>query len=182
MKLSSIPLAVAAIAAIIGSTIAVPVALHAIDLGEVNAFEREVAVLERKVDSEPADYLFTREPTTEHEHEHEHQDNQWQKDHDDAADACLQAAHDCHAAAVDSLEASKHSTGSEVQVWRDRAVQHATEGILLMRKYNEHKKAAKSPNWTPLHNKAKVDKDGARAWGEWAKRTSAVAKEIYQPK
>jgi len=180
MKLSSIPLAVAAIAAIIGSTIAAPVALHAIDLGEVNAFEREVAVLECKVDSEPADYLFTREPTTEHEHEH--QDNQWQKDHDDAADACLQAARDCHAAAVDSLEASKHSIGDEVQVWRNKSAQCAQEGILLMGKYDEHKKAAKSSNWTSLHNNAHVDMQGAREWGKGAKQTSAVAKEIYQPK
>jgi len=178
MKLSSIPLAVAAIAAIIGSTIAAPVALHAIDLGENNAFEREVAVLERKVDSELADYLFTREPTTEHEHEH--QDNQWQKDHDDAADACLQAARDCHAAAVDSLEASKHSIGDEVQVWRNKSAQCAHEGILLMGKYTAHKEAAKSPNRTSLHNQAGVDKDGARAWGDWVKQTSAVAKEIQQ--
>jgi len=172
MKLSSIPLAVAAIVAIIGSTIAAPVALHAVELEEVNPFERGVAVLERKVGSEPADYLFTREIV--------HENKDWRDDHNHAASACLRAAYDCRAAAKDSLKASKHSTGSEVQVWRDRAVQHASEGILLVGKYNRHKEAAKSPNWTPLHNKAHVDKYGAREWGKGAKQTSAVAKEIYQ--
>lgn len=175
MKLSSVSLAI--VATIVGSATAAPVALHACDLEEINPIGRDidvysragVAVLERDVDSEPADDLFTRQPLEQH-----------QNDHDEAAHACLDAAKACNEAAKDSVQASYNQLSSpERRYWRSQAQDQALVARLLLRKAMDHHRAKYTQEITPLHSKVVVDTMAANLWKSHAEQQSREAVVAY---
>ena len=172
MKLLSI--APIAIATIVGSAIAAHVALHARDSEvEVNPFEcdfanvysREsaVAVLNREVDGEPADDLFTRQ-TPQH-------------DHAVAAHACLQAGHACLDAGKESLMASYNQLSSgERHHWRRTAHNHAQVAVRFFNKYYAHDHASRSPTMNEaLHATVHVDTHAAQLWKAHAEQCTREA-------
>ena len=155
MKLSSISLTAAAITAILGCAIAVPVALHPVDLKEVNPFKRGVAALEWEVDGEPADYLFTR------------------NDHETAADPFLQAANACCATAKKWREASKHpKLESEA---KEECLRNADD---YDKQYELFKKKSQKYLANPMSGVAHTDACGANLWVEFAKESGEAAEAI----
>jgi len=170
MKLSSISLTAAAMAAIVGSAIAAPVAPHARDLDKV-IYRREsgVAVLERDVDGEPANDLFTRQPTQQH-----------QLDHLGAAHACLGAAVACTETAKDQIQASYNQlTSSERHKFRDKAKDELLVTQQLLKKTFKHKDHGMSPVKTPYHAEVAVDTMAANLWKAHAEQEGREAKVAF---
>jgi len=170
MKLSFISLTAAAMAAIVGSAIAAPVP-HARDLDKV-IYDREsgIAVLERDLDGEPADDLFTRQPTIQ----------QHQLDHFVAAHACLGAAIACTETAKEQIQASYNQlTSSERHHFRGKA----KEGLLvtqqLLKKAFEHNDHGMSPVKTPYHARVVADTMAANLWKAHAEQEGREAKVAF---
>ena len=163
MKFASISLIAAALAAIAGSAIAAPDPLYARALEKVNWFERDldfyprgsgVAVLERNVDGEPVDAVFTRsEDIPQHKIDHSRV-ARWaettMKALEIAADRALHAA-DCDSDTV------------QKEHWKAESRKHRRKINNFVTMNRDHERAANLQDRTNLYNMVHEHKELAKA-------------------